>query len=128
LTTSIGRIVALSDGVGITDTIGVLRGVLVSLSESVGITDSLSRAGTFVRSITENVGITDTFSRSIAYVRTISDTVGITDIFSAAKLAKEQILLLLRSLLGIPVLSLESRVKQELNLTSEIIVIKPEDE
>lgn len=56
-----------------------------AISDTVGITDSLVVRRALKKAIADTVGITDSFSRHLVFVRARSDTVGVTDVLATRR-------------------------------------------
>jgi hypothetical protein len=67
----------ISDSEGITD--GVVLGRMISLSDSLGITDDVTRLVQYLRTQSDAEGLLDSMARVVVAFRTVNDTVGISD-------------------------------------------------
>lgn len=70
----------VSDAMGITD--GVVLGRMLDVSDTIGITDDLVRVVTFLRTMQDSEGLVDSVSRILAATRTFNENVGMTDTIS----------------------------------------------
>jgi hypothetical protein len=68
-----------SDALGVTDAVGRVVSYARSKLDSVGIADAVGRVATYARSQTDGMGVTDSLARTAAYSRVEADTVGVTD-------------------------------------------------
>ena len=72
---AIAHTVTINDGIGTTDSFG--KAVAKALSDSLGITDSITKVSVYLRSIDDAVGLTDATLKAIA--KSVADDLGITD-------------------------------------------------
>jgi hypothetical protein len=75
-----GRIQAISEAVGITETIVTTRALARIVGEAIGISEAVASARTLARSIAETLGITETIARSRTLVRIRAEAMAITEI------------------------------------------------
>jgi len=67
--------VTINDGIGTTDSFG--KAIAKALSDNLGITDSITKVSVYLRSIDDAVGLTDVTLKAIA--KSFADDLGITD-------------------------------------------------
>ncbi len=76
---TLARMVALADGLGVSDEMWRIVAYLRGRSDSVGLSDTMARLYAAVREITDAEGLTDSYSTAWTVLRTIADTLGLTD-------------------------------------------------
>jgi hypothetical protein len=67
----------ITDSEGITD--GIALGRVINISDTLGITDSVTRLVNYVKTQNDDIGILDAIVKVTVALRTINDVVGITD-------------------------------------------------
>jgi hypothetical protein len=70
----------ISDAEGITD--GIVLGRMMAVSDTLGITDDLTRLVRYLRTQNDAEGLLDSVARVVVALRTVNDTVGMTDAMS----------------------------------------------
>jgi len=70
----------ISDSEGMTD--GIVLGRMISVSDSLGITDDVTRLVQYLRTQNDVEGVLDSMARVVTALRTVDDTVGMTDAMS----------------------------------------------
>ena len=70
---------AVTESLGITDTVDRYQSVVRFLSENLGVSDDVSKASAFSRNLMEAIGIVDAASRAVTMIREIADAMGLSD-------------------------------------------------